>query len=591
MPDDQFVPDESSTYGTTMTYDAVFSSSTLPPDRRAQSLRGNPTIMAPPPSWRIVPSGDPTPPRVLASGETITAGRSKKATWRILDRRVSSLHARLEGDPNGLRVIDLQSRNGTFVNGNRVSEALLIPGQTLALGGMEFKLEEVGSDLSVLPETPPAPRPEGNAPPVPPESTGALRASDLPRLRSSWLATRTGRLAGPPRRPGWIGALLQLWVWLRQAPVWAGSTTAHALLIWVLTLLVSREPPSEETALLVSIGREDSAAAERLSITPIDAVDRTDVQFPERGHTPAEADEFISATDPPRPEMNRPAPVSDELPLSRGIDDRFTAFTDARVGTAGTQQARRDGGGAGSPASANGPIRLKQGDDVFSLISGRLANGRPADAEALRSLRPGQIVVLSGIYDHIEAVLGALKVPHVVRSTKEFDSLDLSDVKALLINCPGTLGAGAKGKISKFVEGGGHLFTSDWLLWLIDAAFPGTVTASGQMTGDHWVDVKPEASGHAYLNGVFEQVRGTPKWKIDNGTYPIKVKNLSGVRILISSDQMKKGYGHGAIAVTFGHGKGSVLHCASHFDHLTLNVHGQYAMTQMLVNFLVEAAR
>ncbi|MBI3098329.1 MAG: FHA domain-containing protein, partial [Planctomycetes bacterium] len=529
-------------------YDAVFSSSTLPPDRRAQSLRGNPTIMAPPPSWRIVPSGDPTPPRVLASGETITAGRSKKATWRILDRRVSSLHARLEGDPNGLRVIDLQSRNGTFVNGNRVSEALLIPGQTLALGGMEFKLEEVGSDLSVLPETPPAPRPEGNAPPVPPESTGALRASDLPRLRSSWLATRTG-------------------------------------------LLVSREPPSEETALLVSIGREDSAAAERLSITPIDAVDRTDVQFPERGHTPAEADEFISATDPPRPEMNRPAPVSDELPLSRGIDDRFTAFTDARVGTAGTQQARRDGGGAGSPASANGPIRLKQGDDVFSLISGRLANGRPADAEALRSLRPGQIVVLSGIYDHIEAVLGALKVPHVVRSTKEFDSLDLSDVKALLINCPGTLGAGAKGKISKFVEGGGHLFTSDWLLWLIDAAFPGTVTASGQMTGDHWVDVKPEASGHAYLNGVFEQVRGTPKWKIDNGTYPIKVKNLSGVRILISSDQMKKGYGHGAIAVTFGHGKGSVLHCASHFDHLTLNVHGQYAMTQMLVNFLVEAAR
>lgn len=560
------------------------------------------------PRWRLVPQGEPVPPRTVETGQSVTVGRSKKADWRIRDKRVSSLHARLEGDPNGLRVIDLGSRNGTFVNGGVVSEALLIPGHVLALGGMRFLLEEepASSEGPPLPSSPPeadAVRGEGSGKTdgtdldavqvegkgregnTAPDATGRHAA-----LRTSWLATRTSRLKGPPRRPGIAGALLAMWVWVRQVPVWTASATAHALLIWLLTLIVSHESPVTEGVLQVTLGEASQTTGERFSFSPIEAVDRTDEPLIEKGNTSFEAEDYIAAIDPPRPDTDHPSPLSSDAP-SFGLSDLADAFTDARIGTAGARPARSEGGGQGNPSSTEGPISLKQGDDVFSIVSGRLKQGRPGDAKALEALRPEQIVVISGIYDHIEAVLDALKVPHIVRSTKDFDDLDLAGVKALLINCPGTLNASARERVARFVEAGGHLFTTDWVLWFLEAAFPGQVASSGQMTGDHWVDIKPEAAGHPYLQGVFTRVKGKPRWKIDNGTYPIAIKNLSGVRVLISSDQMKKGYGHSAIAVTFEHGKGHVLHCTSHFDHLTLNVHGQYAMTQMLVNFLVEAAR
>jgi ABC transport system ATP-binding/permease protein len=53
-------------------------------------------------------------------GETITIGRaSREATWeiRLTDRAVSRPHARLEHREDGFYVVDLESANGTLLNG------------------------------------------------------------------------------------------------------------------------------------------------------------------------------------------------------------------------------------------------------------------------------------------------------------------------------------------------------------------------------------------------------------------------------------------------------------------------------------------
>jgi pSer/pThr/pTyr-binding forkhead associated (FHA) protein len=65
-------------------------------------------------------------------------GRSSCAAIRLHDRWVSRVHFEIS-EINGTLVIrDLESRHGTFVNGERVSEALLFPGDRLTVGLSQF---------------------------------------------------------------------------------------------------------------------------------------------------------------------------------------------------------------------------------------------------------------------------------------------------------------------------------------------------------------------------------------------------------------------------------------------------------------------
>jgi len=50
-------------------------------------------------------------------------GRSPTAAIRVVDDGVSRNHARIRHDSNGLFLEDLESRNGTYVNGARISES------------------------------------------------------------------------------------------------------------------------------------------------------------------------------------------------------------------------------------------------------------------------------------------------------------------------------------------------------------------------------------------------------------------------------------------------------------------------------------
>jgi DNA-binding NtrC family response regulator len=77
------------------------------------------------------------PPEVYTPGRSTTQIGRQVETGISLprDRRASRVHATIHSGPTGtLRIVDEASRNGTLVNGRRVSEALLADGDVLAIG-------------------------------------------------------------------------------------------------------------------------------------------------------------------------------------------------------------------------------------------------------------------------------------------------------------------------------------------------------------------------------------------------------------------------------------------------------------------------
>lgn len=79
-------------------------------------------------------------------GRRILVGRSPSAGLRIDDPRVSRLHARIEMREDGVYVEDLQSRNGTLVNGSPVHGAVrLEPGDEITIGSAGCIFRGVGA--------------------------------------------------------------------------------------------------------------------------------------------------------------------------------------------------------------------------------------------------------------------------------------------------------------------------------------------------------------------------------------------------------------------------------------------------------------
>ncbi len=96
----------------------------------------------------------------IPSGRTLVVGRTDDCDLPIADATVSRRHAELDLFAGQLRLRDLGSTNGTFVNGERVDEATAAPGAEIAFGKVGFELRSGDT-------------------PVPPEFVGL--AEDLPR--------------------------------------------------------------------------------------------------------------------------------------------------------------------------------------------------------------------------------------------------------------------------------------------------------------------------------------------------------------------------------------------------------------------------
>jgi len=74
----------------------------------------------------------------LPAGSVKTIGRSTSAQFIVDVALVSRLHCQLTAAADSIEVKDLDSTNGTFVNGKRVQTAQLSAGDTLGVGRCEL---------------------------------------------------------------------------------------------------------------------------------------------------------------------------------------------------------------------------------------------------------------------------------------------------------------------------------------------------------------------------------------------------------------------------------------------------------------------
>ncbi len=110
---------------------------------------------------------------LLSSATTL--GREPGCDIQLLDLKLSRRHARLDVTPEGVKLSDLGSRNGTFLNGRQITEAWLTHGDNFQIGHVKITFLEAKIEEESTTEVPPPGRPRdtrtvtsSNPPPVEP---------------------------------------------------------------------------------------------------------------------------------------------------------------------------------------------------------------------------------------------------------------------------------------------------------------------------------------------------------------------------------------------------------------------------------------
>ena len=73
--------------------------------------------------------------------ERTTIGRNEDNTFQIADPSVSSHHCEVTLRGEEVKVRDLNSTNGTYINGVATTESVVKPGEILRLGQVQMRLE------------------------------------------------------------------------------------------------------------------------------------------------------------------------------------------------------------------------------------------------------------------------------------------------------------------------------------------------------------------------------------------------------------------------------------------------------------------
>jgi hypothetical protein len=111
------------------------------PNRRQGDLKVKATIEQGEGGWTaalVLPDGR----RVALTDAEATIGRLPDCAVPLSDPQVSRHHAQVRRGPDGFRVVDLGSTNGTTVNGTVVGEHLLRDGDEIGVGNTAIRYEE-----------------------------------------------------------------------------------------------------------------------------------------------------------------------------------------------------------------------------------------------------------------------------------------------------------------------------------------------------------------------------------------------------------------------------------------------------------------
>ena len=129
-----------------------------------------------------------------------TIGRVEDNTFQIADASVSSHHCEVLLRGSDVVIKDLNSTNGSFINGEKITESVLKPGQTLKLGQIELQLLADGQPI-------PAPKAPSASAPAPAGSASApAPVAPAPRKMDSTMVVPRGvnlnELSEGARPPG-----------------------------------------------------------------------------------------------------------------------------------------------------------------------------------------------------------------------------------------------------------------------------------------------------------------------------------------------------------------------------------------------------
>ena len=138
---------------------------------------------------------DPT--RVRLASDAVL-GRGNACGLKISSRMVSRRHAELKVGGDDLRVRDLGSRNGTFVDGRRLDDGELaaVPvGSELSLGGVRFRLVSLGGAFAM-------PVRRRSSPPPPVRQMAAVPVTDGPDAADGDAPEQTATVTTPVNHDG-----------------------------------------------------------------------------------------------------------------------------------------------------------------------------------------------------------------------------------------------------------------------------------------------------------------------------------------------------------------------------------------------------
>jgi pSer/pThr/pTyr-binding forkhead associated (FHA) protein/tetratricopeptide (TPR) repeat protein len=188
----------------------------VPPERERGEGSGaadeNATQAGPPISIQVV-QGPDEGMRLPVRGGRMIIGRGDGCDFKLKDAAASRRHCELVGSPSGVVVRDLGSGNGTRVNGERITEAVVSHGDRIALGQTvllvvdDIKKFEEERQRKLAAAHPPRPAPPRRPLPPPVEEpeedddpTGGTAGFSLPHHgRSNGLMGRFRALPKPMR--------------------------------------------------------------------------------------------------------------------------------------------------------------------------------------------------------------------------------------------------------------------------------------------------------------------------------------------------------------------------------------------------------
>lgn len=91
--------------------------------------------------WILQSKGEPAIIYRLPPNTVKTVGRATRADFILDAALVSRVHCRLTADKSDQLVVeDLESTNGTIVNGRTVTRQVLKPGDVVTIGRVEFEV-------------------------------------------------------------------------------------------------------------------------------------------------------------------------------------------------------------------------------------------------------------------------------------------------------------------------------------------------------------------------------------------------------------------------------------------------------------------